>query len=118
MIATTIIKKKVKQKVIGFVLMLIKPFIVPIIIVVLLLALVSCITDILYIGFNNEDEIDMKTELAYYETEYEKENDKEEVKGFFSSVWEFVDGIFGGEMSEETDWPVERILHCYEQVWK
>ena len=53
------IKNKVKQKVIGFVLMIIKPFIVPIIIIVILLSIACSITDILYIGFNNEDKVDI-----------------------------------------------------------
>ena len=89
--------------------MLIKPFIVPIIIVVVILALACSITDILYIGFNNEDKVDMKKEMKYYDAE--KEYEREEMKNFFSSVWEFVEKIFGGgELSEETDWPVERIL--------
>lgn len=89
--------------------MLIKPFIVPIIIVVVILALACSITDILYIGFNNEDKVDMKKEMKYYDAE--KEYEREEMKNFFSSVWEFVEKIFGGgEMSEETEWPVERIL--------
>ena len=102
------IKKKIKRKVIGFALMLIKPFIVPIMIVVLILGFVCSITDILYIGFNHEDKVDMKKELAYYDTEYKKD----EMKGFFQSVWEFVEKIFGGgEMSEETDWPVVRTLY-------
>ena len=35
--------------------------------------------------------IDMKKELAYYDTEYEKE----EMTDFFSSVWDFVAKIFG-----------------------
>ena len=42
------------------------------------------------------------------DTEYKKD----EMKGFFQSVWEFVEKIFGGgEMSEETDWPVVRTLY-------
>ena len=54
----------------------------------------------------------MKKELAYYDTNYEKDRDKEEVKGFFTSVWDFVDKIFGGgEMTDETDWPVVRTLY-------
>ena len=77
------IKNKVKQKVIGFVLMIIKPFIVPIIIIVILLSIACSITDILYIGFNNEDKVDMKKELAYYG---------------------------GGEMTDKTDWPVKRTI--------
>lgn len=101
------IKNKVKQKVIGFVLMIIKPFIVPIIIIVILLSIACSITDILYIGFNNEDKVDMKKELAYYNTEYKKD----EAKNFFESVWEFVEKIFGGgEMTDKTDWPVKRTI--------
>ena len=93
------IKNKVKQKVIGFVLMIIKPFIVPIIIIVILLSIACSITDILYIGF--------KKELAYYNTEYKKD----EAKNFFESVWEFVEKIFGGgEMTDKTDWPVKRTI--------
>ncbi len=101
------IKNKVKQKVIGFVLMIIKPFIVPITIIVILLSIACSITDILYIGFNNEDKVDMKKELAYYNTEYKKD----EAKNFFESVWEFVEKIFGGgEMTDKTDWPVKRTI--------
>ena len=101
------IKNKVKQKVIGFVLMIIKPFIVPITIIVILLSIACSITDILYIGFNNEDKVDMKKELAHYNTEYKKD----EAKNFFESVWEFVEKIFGGgEMTDKTDWPVKRTI--------
>ena len=101
------IKNKVKQKVIGFVLMIIKPFIVPIIIIVILLSIACSITDILYIGFNNEDKVDMKKELAYYNTEYKND----EAQNFFDSVWEFVEKIFGGgEMTDKTDWPVKRTI--------
>ena len=55
----------------------------------------------------------MKKELAYYDTDYDKERDKKEVKGFFESVWDFVSKIFTGGMSEETDWPVERSIYYY-----
>jgi hypothetical protein len=104
-------KNKAQKKIIGITLLIIRPFIIPIIIGIIFLAIVSSITDILYIAFDNDEEIDMKNELAYYNTEYKKEDDKEEVKGFFSSVWDFVGKIFSGGMSEETDWPVERTLH-------
>lgn len=104
------LKKKAKKKVIGIVLAIIKPFIIPILIGIIFFALITSITDILYIAFDNDDKVDMKKELKYYDTEYEKEKDKEEVKGFFASVWDFVDKIFGGggsgEISEQTDWPV------------
>jgi len=103
-------KKKAKNKIVSVAFLIIKPFIVPIIVLSIFILIVSAITEILYISFDNSDEIDKKKELAYYDTEYNKEKDKKEVKEFFSSVWEFVSNIFIGEMSEETDWPVERIL--------
>ena len=105
------VQNKAKKKVIQVALIVIKPFIIPLLIIAILISLISSITDILYIAFDNDDKVDMKKELAYYDTDYEKSKDKDEVKGFFQSVWDFVDKIFGGgEMSEETDWPVERIL--------
>lgn len=88
---------------------IVKPFIIPVLIIVMLLILVSSIADILYVAFNNEEKINLKEELEYYDAENEYE--KEEMKSFFSSVWEFVEKIFGiGEISNETDWPVERTL--------
>lgn len=104
-------QNKAKKKIIQVALIVIKPFIIPLLIIAILISLISSITDILYIAFDNDDKVDMKKELAYYDTDYEKSKDKDEVKGFFQSVWDFVDKIFGGgEMSEETDWPVERTL--------
>ena len=104
-------QNKAKKKIIQVALIVIKPFIIPLLIIAILISLISSITDILYIAFDNDDKIDMKKELAYYDTDYEKSKDKNEVKGFFQSVWDFVDKIVGGgEMSEETDWPVERTL--------
>ena len=104
-------KDKMKKKIVGIAFIIIKPFIIAILIFVIFLSLISSITDILYIAFDNDDKIDMKKELAYYDTKYEKEKDKEEVKGFFASVWNFVDKVLGsGEMAEETDWPVVRTL--------
>lgn len=104
-------KDKMKKKIVGITFIIIKPFIIPILIFMIFLSLISSITDILYIAFDNDDKIDMKKELAYYDTKYENEKDKEEVKGFFASVWNFVDKVLGGgEMAEETDWPVVRTL--------
>ena len=104
-------KGKMKKKIVGIAFIIIKPFIIPILIFMIFLSLISSITDILYIAFDNDDKIDMKKEFAYYDTKYEKEKDKEEVKGFFASVWNFVDKVLGGgEMAEETDWPVVRTL--------
>lgn len=106
-----LVKYKFKKKITKAIVFVIKPFIVPILLILILVLLVCSITDMLYVAFDNDDKVDMKKELAYYDTTYDKEKDKQEVKGFFSSVWEFVDKIFsGGGMSEETDWPVERTL--------
>lgn len=112
-----IVKNKIKKKIIHIALLVIKPFIIPIIIIGILIFLVSSITDILYISFD-DDNIDMTKELAYYNTTYEKENDKEAVNGFFTSVFDFIGKIFGGEMCEETDWPVERTLYNKQWIWK
>lgn len=110
MIKSTL-KRKLKKKIIGAAFVIIKPFIIPILIIVIFIVLISSITDILYIAFDNDDKINMKEELAYYDTEYEKEKHKGEVKEFFASVWDFVEKIFGGgEIAEYTDWPVERTL--------
>ena len=112
------LKSKIKKKIAGAAFLIIKPFIVPIIIFLIFTLIISTITDILYIGFDNEDEIDMEKELAYYDTEYNEENDKNEVVEFFKSVWDFVAGLFSGGMAEDTDWPVERILHYNKLFWK
>ena len=59
-----------------------------------------------------------KNPLAFKYYDAEKEYEKEEMKSFLSSVWEFVAKIFGGgEMSEETDWPVERTLQNLKWIW-
>lgn len=106
-----IVKYKLKKKITKAILFAIKPFIVPILLILILIILVCSITDVLYVAFDNDDKIDMKKELAYYDTTYDKEKDKQEVKGFFASVFDFVNKIFGGGgMSKETDWPVERTL--------
>ena len=103
-----LMNKKYKQsKVIGLVLLVIKPFIFPIIIIIYLLALICSITDILYIAFNNEEKVDINSELAYYQVKYEKN----EMQGFFSSVWEFVQNIFGNGILGQTEWPVKRTLY-------
>lgn len=110
------VKEMIKRKSIKILLIVIRPFIIPILVICILLALVSSITDVFYIAFNNEDKIDMKNEMKYYDAE--KEYEKEEMKGFLASVWDFVEKIFGGgEMSTETDWPVERILFNFKWIW-
>lgn len=96
-------KKSIKKAIIGFALLLIKPLIVPLIIIAILLTVASYITDILYISFNNKDKIDLKEELAYYNTEYEEK----QFKKFFESVWVFIKGIF----TDIADWPVKRRIY-------
>lgn len=111
-------ENKIKKKTIGLVLIILKPFIVPMLIIAIFISLISSITDILYIVFDNDDKIDIKKELSYYDTDYDKTRDKEEVKGFFASVWDFVGKILGGgEMAEETDWPVIRSLYNKQWIW-
>lgn len=107
------VRSKLKSKIMKIAFILIKPFVVPLLIVLIFILIISSITDILYIAFDNDDKIDMKKELAYYDTDYDKERDKKEVKEFFESVWDFVSKIFTGGMSEETDWPVERSIYYY-----
>ena len=67
---------KVKNKILSVAFIIIKPFIVPILILAVFISLISSITDILYIAFDNDEKIDMKKELAYYDTNYEKDRDK------------------------------------------
>lgn len=97
-------KNKKGTKILGFVFIFAKPFIIPIIMISVIFVFVCMITDMLYISFNNDDDVDMKEELAYYGTEYEKDN----MSNFFSSVLDFAKNIFGsGEMAENTQWPVD-----------
>ena len=58
-------KSIIKKKIVSIALFAVKPFIIPIIILVIFIAIISSITDILYIAFDNDDKIDMKKELAY-----------------------------------------------------
>ncbi len=118
LVSKNYLRNKLRKKIASVVFIIIKPFIVPIIILLIFILIISTITDILYIGFDNNDEINMEKELAYYDTEYKEEKDKNEVKEFFTSVWDFVSGIFAGEISDKTDWPVERTLHYNKLLWK
>lgn len=54
------LKSKIKSKVMGMAFIIIKPFIVPIIILLIFILIISSITDILYIAFDNDDKVDMK----------------------------------------------------------
>ena len=107
-------KKHKQSKIIELVLLVIKPFIVPIIIITFLLAMICSITDILYIAFNNEDKVDINRELAYYQVKYEKN----EMKEFFSSVWGFVQNLFGNGILGRTEWPVKRTLYYNKWIWR
>ena len=107
-------KKEIKKYTVRLLFIIIKPFIIPILTLLILFFLISSITDILYIAFNHEDQVNLKEEISYYEKEY----DREEMKGFFSSVWDFVNKIFGGgEITEDTDWPVVRTLFNIKSIW-
>lgn len=106
------LSRKIRNKVATMIIFIAKPFLIPLVIALILIMIISSITDILYIAFDNEDKIDMKKELKYYDVKYEKAKDKTEVKGFFNSVFEFVSKIFGkNEILNYTDWPVERTLY-------
>lgn len=102
-----LMSKRIKDsRITKLVLLVFKPFIVPFIIIVFLLAITCSITDMLYIAFNNEEKVDINSELAYYQVKYEQN----EMKNFFSSVWEFVENLFGNGIIGETEWPVKRTL--------
>lgn len=109
-------KKILKKTIKTALLWLIKPFIIPILLLAFIFSIISSITDILYVAFNHEDEIDLAKEIKYYYTD--GEYDKEEMKGFFSSVWDWVNDLMGGkEIAEDIEWPVVRILYNYELFW-
>lgn len=103
-------KNKTKKRIAGIALILIRPFIVPLMIVAIIMALVSVVTDILYVIFNNDGLVDITKELAYYDIEFDMDIDLEDVKSFFASVWEFADEFLGLGISADADWPVERTL--------
>ena len=60
--------------------MLFSRFLIPIILITILMILVCYITDIFYIGVNNEEETNFKEELKYYTA---KEYTKEDTTTFF-----------------------------------
>ena len=97
------VKKQIKKRIKQALLMLLNTFKVPILIFTVVLLLVCYITDILYIGVNNEEKSNMKNEMKYYTTE---EYTEEETKSFFESVGEFISGLFA-EIISDSDWPVE-----------
>ena len=63
------VKSKLKKKILKVGFVIIQPFIIPIILITILIWLVCYITDIFYIGVNNEEESNFKEELKYYTAE-------------------------------------------------
>lgn len=90
-------KKEFKGKIVKYTLILIKPFLPFILIILAIFLLICYITDIFYIGKENEDKIDMKNEVKYYSDE---EFSEEKSKNFFESVENFIAGIFGFRSAE------------------
>lgn len=69
------VKSKLKKKILKVGFVIIQPFIIPIILITILIWLVCYITDIFYIGVNNEEESNFREELKYYTAEeYTKED--------------------------------------------
>ena len=97
------VKSKLKKKILKVGFVIIQPFIIPIILITILIWLVCYITDIFYIGVNNEEESNFKEELKYYTAE---EYTEEDSKTFFESVADFLDSIFGVEILGNADFPV------------
>lgn len=85
-------------------LKLMRPILVPIILIGILLLLVCYITDIFYIGIENEEQSNMKQELKYYT---QAEYTKEDCDSFFGSVDDFISKFFAKEIVVDTDWPVQ-----------
>lgn len=96
-------KREIKKKIIKYTILILKPFIVPISICLILFLLVCYITDIFYLGINNEEKSNMKKEIKYYTA---KEYTQDDSKNFFESVGDFISGIFKSEIIDNADWPV------------
>lgn len=109
------IAKRIGKAIIAFILILIKPFIIPTLIISILLTIATAITDIFNISYKNEDKIDMRKEMKYYDAV--KEYEKEEMKRFLDSAWDFVENLFEGFIVIQTDWPVERSLFNIKSIW-
>lgn len=90
-------KKELKKRIVKYTLILIKPFLPFILIILAIFLLVCYITDVFYIGKENADKIDMKSEVKYYS---EEEFSEEKSKNFFESVENFIAGIFGFRSAE------------------
>ncbi|MCI9064132.1 MAG: hypothetical protein HFJ17_05980, partial [Clostridia bacterium] len=80
-------KKELKKRIVKYTLILIKPFLPFILIILAIFLLVCYITDVFYIGKENADKIDMKSEVKYYS---EEEFSEEKSKNFFESVENFL----------------------------
>lgn len=95
------LKKKLGKKILKVGFVIIQPFLIPIIIVIILIWLVCYITDIFYIGVNNEEESNFREELKYYTAE---EYTEEDTTTFFDSVADFLSGLF--KKTIDSRWPV------------
>ena len=95
------VKSKLKKKILKVGFVIIQPFIIPIILITILIWLVCYITDIFYIGVNNEEESNFKEELKYYTAE---EYTEEDTTTFFDSVADFLSGLF--KKTIDSRWPV------------
>ena len=95
------VKRKIGKRILRAGFVVIQPFLIPIILITILLILVCYITDIFYIGVNNEEETNFKEELKYYTA---KEYTKEDTTTFFDSVADFLSGIFKKHI--DSKWPV------------
>ena len=102
-----ILKKKTKKAVKKVLFLLLQKTIIPIIMIGILLLLFCYISDIFYIGINNEEKSDMKKEIKYYTTSEYSDSDSNE---FLKSIDDFINGIFNTEneieILGEADWPV------------
>lgn len=98
------IDKVINRKIKKGLLMLLSKLAIPVILIFIILLLVSYITDIFYIGIKNEEKSNMKEEIKYYTDE---EYTDEDIKSFFESVGEFIDGIFKSEeIVADAEFPV------------
>jgi len=97
-------KRKIKRKIINGLIYILKEFTIPIIIIFLIMFFICYISEIFYLGINNEEKSNMKEEIKYYTTE---EYTDEDSKTFFASINDFISNLFEGEFAENTDWPVE-----------
>lgn len=98
-------KRKIKRKIINGLIYILKEFTIPIIIIFLIMFFICYISEIFYLGINNEEKSNMKKEIKYYTTQ---EYTDEDSKSFFASINDFIANIFESDFAENADWPVEK----------